>query len=460
MDYFQSSYRDIWKTTLTIKLNQGFGTGLTSFIYRIFLFEHFGANGFAIKFVALLVILNSLFTLLLEVPTGAIGDYIGRKKAVILSFIFVSLCFLFKTSIYFSPELHLSMILAIAAEILNAIGYAFFSGTFFAWLVDSVRTNSIEEGHGPLIAKGTSYTHVGRIVGSAISLTAYLLGHVYLALLMGFISYGLVAVYCGVTMKETEKMTFYGGGLSIRQSLMRMKEIVKIGFSSCVRIPPILYLTMLNAIAQMSVYAVLFLWGIAMKVSFGIENMNFYWYLIVFGSFASAFIGARLVNKLHTQHFQNKMQRTSNQVQWNWVIAVCLFLSTSIIGLGLCKINDLMTLGIFIGVVIAVNFSFGFLWPAINALFNYFIPEDLSPERATIMSFSSMVTELFMIILFYPASGTSGEKTVLGWMIPASILLGATVVLNFLMKRYEQKTANASVLNPINMDRNPQMESI
>jgi hypothetical protein len=286
------------------------------------------------------------------------------------------------------------------------------------------------------------------IIGSAISLTAYIWGHVYIALYLGTISYSLVAVYCGVTMKETAHMHFYTGGLSLRQSLARMKEIIKIGALSCVKIPPIFYMILLNAIAQIMVYTVHYLWGIAMKTNFGLEKMSFYWYLVVFGNFFFSFIGARIVNKLHTKHFQAKNQRTGNMIQWNWIVAVCLFLSTLLIALGILKFNNSMTLIFFIGAIIAVNFCFGFLWPAMYALFNYFIPEDLSPERATIMSFSSMVMEFFMIVLFYPASGTSGEKTVIGWMIPATILFMATIVLNILMRRYERKSS-AAISNPI-----------
>jgi hypothetical protein len=88
-----------------------------------------------------------------------------------------------------------------------------------------------------------------------------------------------------------------------------------------------------------------------------------------------------------------------------------------------------------------------------NSLFNYFIPEELSPERATIMSFSSMVLELLMIILIYPTSGTSGENTVIGWMIPATLLLFATIILNFLMHHYERKMDGHLVLESVRLKR-------
>jgi MFS family permease len=454
----QSIYRDIWKTTLILMMNEGFTIGLTQYVYRVFLFEHFGSDHFALKFVAVLVILNSLFTIFLEVPTGAIGDYFGRKKAVIFSLIFFSLSFLFKTFVFFSPQMVTSVFLTVFAEFLDAVGYTFSSGALFAWIVDSIHTNNIKEGHGPILAKGISYKQIGRIAGSAISLTAYLLGHIYIGLLMGMISYGLIAVYCAVTMKETAKMDFYKGGLSVKLSLIRMREIVKVGFESCIKIPTILYLIVLNSMTQLSIYVVFFLWAIVMKVNFGFEKMSFYWYLVVFGSFVASFFGAKLVEKLNTDYFHKYSKIVSNQVQWIWVVSVCLILSTVMIGLGLLKMNGYMTLAVFIAAVIAVNFCFGFLWPEINALFNYFIPEELSPERATIMSFSSMVQELFMIILFYPASGNSGENTVIGWMIPATLLLLITIGTNFLMKRYEQRNTGLELKNTIKIDGNPEVE--
>jgi hypothetical protein len=68
-----------------------------------------------------------------------------------------------------------------------------------------------------------------------------------------------------------------------------------------------------------------------------------------------------------------------------------------------------------------------------------------------------MVMELFMIVLFYPASGSSGEKTVIGWMIPASLLLSATLILNFLMQRYDRKMTEPLTLNPIFVENTEKM---
>ncbi len=349
---------------------QGFSSGLNIFVYRLFIFEHFGSNHFSIKLAALLNVFYFISVLLLEVPTGALGDYLGRKKGIILSFFFSSIGLFIRTLVYFSPEFYFSIFLAFVAELVLAIGYSFFSGTFLAWLVDSMRTNNIQGGHGPLMAKGTSYLHIGTIIGSTISLTLYLKGHVYIAFCLGVVSNMLVAVYLGATMQETEKMKFYQGGLPIKDSYYRMREIMQIGFSACIKIPPLLYLTVLNALAQTSVFAVLYFWGIVMKSSFNLKEMSLYWYVVVFGGFVSSFMGARLVNQLHSKNFKNILKKTTEGAQWNWVVAVCIFLSLVMTGLGLIKMQGAMSLGVFILGVIMVNFTYGFLWPAMNSLFN------------------------------------------------------------------------------------------
>ena len=71
-------------------------------------------------------------------------------------------------------------------------------------------------------------------------------------------------------------------------------------------------------------------------------------------------------------------------------------------------------------------------------MINNYIPDSNSQERATIMSFASLFRNILIFMLAVPAGGTSGEKTVVGWALPASLLLITAIIGNFVLRNKKE----------------------
>jgi len=431
--------KDIWSITKNIQMTFGLLVGLLQYINYVFLYEHFGANANALKLVAVLAIIGQLMTLLSEVPTGVVGDHIGRKKSVVLFFILSSIACFFRAWIFFVPSMISSIVLALIATVFSSVGRTFFSGSFTAWVVDSIRERNVKEGHSSLIARSYSVMFVAKLAGAGIGLTLYLIGYVYFAFALASVAGMLCALYCGITMKETKAMQFYKGKLFVGDSINRMKKILINGFKISIKTPAILFIMILDSNFMTLIFVVLFLWTIAMKSNFGAGKMSFYWYLIVFLSFGTSFLGAKGIEWLSHRYMAKNNERISNVTLWDYMVIVCFMISIAVLCLGASSLMGYMPIALFIAVIAILNIGYGFLMPASDALINHYIPVENSSERATIMSLDSMLLEFVMIILFFPSSGSSGEKTVVGWMIPAGVLIVATSVLHILMRRYQRK---------------------
>ncbi|MBI4237462.1 MAG: hypothetical protein HY696_03460 [Deltaproteobacteria bacterium] len=89
---------------------------------------------------------------LLEVPTGAIGDAIGRKRTVLWSLLCRTGFFLCLAITTVAPNIVAAFCIAMLANIAFAFCYTFFSGAFTAWCVDSLRQKAPEIGYEHILS--------------------------------------------------------------------------------------------------------------------------------------------------------------------------------------------------------------------------------------------------------------------------------------------------------------------
>lgn len=434
--------KDIWMVARIVQMTIGFHLGLYLYTYGVFFYESFGGNKnpLALTLTATTFIIGQLLTLISEVPTGAIGDYIGRKKTVIVSFIFRTLFFFFLSWVAFIPSVVGAFIVSAIAVICFGIGYTFYSGSFVAWVVDSLRERNHSEGVGIILGRSYGHMALAQMVGAIIGLSLYLTGYIFYAFALGFTSAILCTAFCAVVMKETESLDFYQGKLSWEKSTQRMKEIIVNGFKISIQTPAVTYLMLMYASFMFLTHTVSYLWPVAMKTNFGVGKMSPYWYVIVFLALGLTFLGAKGMEWLsHSKANSSAKDKPSNVVIWTWFVLVALIMSVPIALLGLKTQQGQMTLVFFIGAVALSQFSYGFLRPCYETLLNHYIPPEHSQERATIMSFASMLVSATVILLMIPAAGKTGEATTAGWLIPSGILIVLTLVLHILMRRYQRK---------------------
>lgn len=142
-------------SALQIKLNiinLLLGAGLYSSIEVIYL----KSKDFSSYTISFLLLLIPLATAVLEVPTGILGDYLGRKKVFRLTFLsfFCSMIIIFFANNLFS---------FILAYLIEALGYSFYSGNTEAILYEQCR----KEGRN--VNKSLSNFYASLTIGYVIS---------------------------------------------------------------------------------------------------------------------------------------------------------------------------------------------------------------------------------------------------------------------------------------------------
>lgn len=414
----------------------GFTLGINQYIFFVFLYGRFGANEAALRYVVWLLILGAVIVLLTEVPTGILGDHIGRKKATTLCFALAAAASFCRSWIAFVDSMVAVVFLAGLVEVLYSLSYTLWSGSFIAWVVDSVRERAVPEGHGPIIARCYSDMLFAKIIGAMIGVALFLQGYAFYAFGIACTASLLCAIYCSVVMQETHSHAYYTGKLFIRDSVRQMREILVNGLRITISTPRVVYVAVIDISCMMLIHIVLYLWPIAMKANFGIEKMSGYWFLIVLTSFVASFSGAKCLEWLHARYQRMTGAVLPNIHLWKWIVLGCLTTAGAILTIGISCVYGGMTLPLFIAMLAIFNVGYGFLMPAADVLINYYIPVEHSKERATIMSLSAMGVNFLMAILLFPSSGSSGEATAVGWILPASILVIVTLVTHALMRRH------------------------
>lgn len=116
--------------------------------------------------IGLLETVMIVTTILAEIPTGAIGDLIGKKKTLIIGYFLMGISNIWMG---FAPNL---LHMALSLILLN-IGGAFVSGTFNALIYDSLKTERNTRLYPKVLANLTSLTLIGfaifTVIGGYIS---------------------------------------------------------------------------------------------------------------------------------------------------------------------------------------------------------------------------------------------------------------------------------------------------
>ncbi|MBI5299442.1 MAG: MFS transporter [Deltaproteobacteria bacterium] len=443
--------RDVWVVARIIWLTLGFNLGLFLYTYSAFLFEKFMPLGSskALQLTILLSIVMDIFVIVIEVPTGAIADYLGRKKIIILSFILLALTNFLRAWLPFVLAIQNIFILAVLASIIYTLSFTFYNGCCVAWMVDSIRERNIPEGHAPLLSRSWGYMFLAQIVGAIIGLLLYLNNYIFYAFSLGFMSALLCALFCVVFMKETKSISFHEGKIDLKHSYAELISIIKTGVGLVLKVPALLYLLLAYSIFKFASDLISYLAPVALQANLGTKTLNYYWFLVVFLGLLMAFLGSKLMEKINAK--DGGVRKTSNARLWVYYVLVNLLIGLFVIGLGLKSLNSKLPLVLFMTTIVTCRFGYGFLSPAYNTLINAYIPPENSKQRATILSLGSMIVSILAIFLTLPSSGPDGKATTVGWILPGSLLVFMTVGIHILMRRYQRKIGEipSAVVAPV-----------
>lgn len=338
-----------------------------------------------------------LWTFLLEVPTGAVADYFGRKHSLALAALVSAVAF----GIY---TIHPSIYLFLFCEFLLAGSMALFSGAEDAFVYDTLKKTKKSEQSKKIFGRAESFKLGGLMVAAPIGSIIASRWGLQIPMALQFFPM-MVAFLIGLTLKEpkTDK----------KVESMRYLKILKegVGFFYRNRILKILALDFL--VIDSIAFFVIWLYQPMLKQA-GVS-------IIYFGIIHAVIVASEIL-------FMNSYSRME---KWLGGKRRLIFVSSVVTGLafiigGLTKFVPLVILVI----VLAGGFGLG-RRPLFSNYLNKYIP---SEKRATVLSSVSMLRKFTMVIM-YPLVGLLVDQSLNYTLIG----LGAVALIFALLSRVREE---------------------
>ena len=289
--------KKIWRTTMVVRGIDGAKIGCGIFIFAVFFKDKFLTMLTPAQAMTAIAALFSLFTILttvLEVPTGAIGDIVGRKWSVVLSYASSFFYYLFMLLILLCDSLAPLIVISFFAIAFDALNATFYSGSFTAWCVDALRRAAPDVGYEQILAPAKKAYLLSLLLSGALSIWLYLHGYVVLVFLLGTIINVIAAFYCAKAMEEAKAFTRQDfKALSFAKGMQRMGEVIGVGVQLFRSSKTIVFLILIYAAYMSILHLTDYLWPVYLRSSVPLEQQQVYWIGLVIGLQLSSFFGAQ-----------------------------------------------------------------------------------------------------------------------------------------------------------------------
>ncbi len=136
------SIKPLWRITFIVQSLAGFSCGLYMFTYGPFFYDHLGGAlqpHTAMLFTSALLAIRQGMVALLEIPTGALADAIGRVRVVILSMVIRIFFFLGFAAVGLCVTPSSAFVWGILASVAFTFNVTLFNGAFSAWCADTLQ---------------------------------------------------------------------------------------------------------------------------------------------------------------------------------------------------------------------------------------------------------------------------------------------------------------------------------
>ncbi len=315
--------------------------------------------------IGIMEMLGAITIVLLEIPTGAIADLIGRKKSVFIGVILsATACFIIGFgSVY---------LLFILAYIVWAIGDTFISGAKSALIYDTLKQMKKENEYLKIQGRCRLYTTISLIFATAISPFLFIINKRLPYILLGIVWF--ISAIIIWTMKEPKKSEKY----DIKKHIAKMKQ----GFRYTVEHSNIRWyiLFMILIGMPMNIYNDLISQSYYIKVGYSIMQLS----ILIPLTYGLASIVGSMSYKIEAIFGENKS-----------LILIALIHAISFMFMGILKLPYVIVF------VILLYMSRDFRYVVID---NYINKQIVSDIRATVISISNMLFNL-IIIIAYPLAG-------------------------------------------------------
>lgn len=327
--------------------------------YQLFLVE----KGLSLLEINLLNACYMLANFCFEIPTGAIADFFGRRRSVIIGLWLFAFSFL----LYFFAE---SFWQFLAAEIIGALAATCISGAAEALVFDSVKSEDRPGYSQELFAKAEVRT-IGTIIGVLIG--SYAAGfNLAWPWLLSAITFSLLALTAPLLLPPEEKRTeTILQGFKLKSGLHSLKNVavesVIYGWKNSRLMNMICFVAILSfAIMPINMY-----WPLLLKNNFALPTR--FMGLVFTGIALSVYGGAQLA-----KFWSNKIKCKKNAIFFSQII--------TFVGLISCLL--FVQLSSFLIFFLLHEVGRGVLKP----LYRDYVHTNIdSRYRATIVSFESMI---------------------------------------------------------------------
>lgn len=366
--------------------------------YQLFLTQ----KGLSLLEINLLNCCFMFSSFLLEIPTGAIADFLGRKRSVIIGLWFYSISFL----IYFLSDNFWQFLLA---EIIGAFAVSCISGALEALVVDSLNHHGYKDGLENVFRK----TEVKRLAVILGVIAGSFLGQIDLSLpwLFSCLAFGLLAVSANYFFKEE----YFVKPEKIKFNFEPIKKIAKESVLYGLNNRRLIVVVSFSTILAFSVQAINMYWPIIFKNNFSvpIKYMGF----IFTGIILFSYLGSQF-----SKFWQGKINNKKNAI----------FLSQSITIIGILGCFFLTNLSLFFVFFFFHEFGRGLFEPLNRAYINENID---SKNRATVLSFESMITRAGAGLGLVSSGLTANNFGILNSWLISSLVLFAGILIFWLKSR-------------------------
>ena len=338
-----------------------------------------------------------LWIFLLEIPTGAVADYFGRKYSLFLCSVFYLISFL----VYISePNFYIFLI----AEFLSALAFALYSGADEALLYDSLKQNNQENISKKIFGRAGSFNLGGIMTGSLLGgVIASQFGLKMPMLLM--VIPAAINIFIALSLKEP---TRHKKSDNHENYINILKNGIKFFYNH--KILKIIVFDML-AIASIA-YFIIWLFQEGLQQN----GLN----LVYFGIVQAIFIGIQVVIMNNYERCEKLFKSKTNYLLFSGLTVGIAFV---IAGLFMHNL-----------IIIVCMFFSGFALSRKQLMSSYINKHIPSEQRATVLSTISMFGKLILIFII----------PIVGFMVDwslnyALIIIGAiAIILSFLSRIKER----------------------
>jgi len=347
-----------------------------------------------------IMLLQSFFVIsafLLEIPTGAVADYLGRKTSLIIGAFFTATA----TFVY---ALFPSFYLFLVGEFFWALGVALFSGADEALIYDSLKKIRSENKSKKIFGRFYSFEMVGLMVSAPIgSIIAATIGLRYTMMLVAVPQ--LLGAFLAFSFKEPKtkrkiESRRYWSILINGVKYFRGHKVLKI-------------LTFDKVFITTLVFFVIWTYQ-PLLMSLNIP-------IFYFGFVHAAICGVQIIFFSNLERLEKLFRSKKRYLYWSAIISGVSFF---LLGLG-------FNVFVVIGLILIIS-GFGF---SRDILFrNYMNKHIESGHRATVISTVSML-DRFVAALLYPLVGLLVERS-LNWTF---VIIGLAILFINLVSRVREE---------------------